>query len=284
MDMAVDPDWLKGHGNVADCVVLDASLHLPASGRDAASEFRAGHIPGARFLDLATLRDPTGSAPNTVPTAEQFARRLRMLGVERDQKVVLYDDSPLKSSVRAWFLFRMFGWQDVAILDGGLAAWREAGGALQTGMPDIEASKLQPSDLTIERYLLRTKQDMLANLDSKAEQVVDARDAKRFSGETADMVHDLPGGHIPGARNLPFTSLFDDRGCLRSNDDLSRIFAASGMTGDKPVIASCGSGITASVLLFALMRTGRQDWALYDGSWSEWGGDPATPKEQGQAE
>ena len=279
MDSLVSTDWLAREHGAGDLVVLDASAHLPAAGRDPRAEFASGHIPGARLLDLATLKDADSPVPNALPTPEQFAARMGALGVAPGTRVVLYDDSAVKSSARAWFMARMNGLREVAILDGGLAKWKAEGRPLETGAEDIRADEHPVPQADWSR--VRSKAEMLANLAGRAEQVLDARDAARFSGETADAVHNLPGGHIPGARNLPFTELFEADDTYKQPAALRAAFEAAGIDLARPVVTSCGSGTTASVLLFALDRLGKRDAALYDGSWSEWGADPATPKETG---
>lgn len=282
MNSLVDAAWLAGQIDAPQLRVLDASLHLPASGRDARAEFAAGHIPSARFLDLATLVDPASDVPSAVPTPTIIAERLRALGVEAGDRIVLYDNSPLRSAARAWFVLRLAGWRDVAVLDGGLEAWRAGGGALETGETEPAPSSLTAADLGSGEGAVRTKADMLRNLDSRAEQVVDARDAERFTGAGADGVHGLSGGHIPGARHLFFRDLLGSDGTFLPPAELRARFEAAGIDIERPVVASCGSGVTASVLLFALHRLGAPATALYDGSWSEWGADPATPKETGE--
>jgi len=279
MDSLVSTGWLAGA--LRDVIVLDATAHPTDPSRNARAEFVTGHIPGARFLDLANLKDAGSKVPNTVPTPEQFAERMASLGLRRDARVVLYDDSAVKTSARAWFMLRMNGLRQVAILDGGIAKWRAEGRPLEHG--DGKATPVSEEHAAQDSARVRSKADMLANLASRAEQVVDARDAGRFTGETIDTVHNLPGGHIPGARHLFFKDLFKADGTFRSEPELRAAFEAAGIDLAKPIVTSCGSGITASVLLFALHRLGIDDAALYDGSWSEWGADPATPKELGAA-
>lgn len=275
MDSLVSTQWLADGLGGDDLVVLDASLHLPAAGRNAAEEFEASHIPGARFFDLSQLVDKTSAVPSAHPRPEQLAEMLAQCGVGTDTRIIIYDDAMLRTSARAWFLLRAHGIQNPAILDGGLAKWKAEGRALETGTPQLAPA---PSMSLPAPSLIRYKADMLANLDSAAEQVLDARDNGRFSGSVVDTVHNMPSGHIPGSCNLPFGTLFAEDGTYKSSDALKAAFADAGITADQPITTTCGSGITASVLLFALHLTGRDDTALYDGSWSEWGSDPDTPK------
>ncbi|MAL27336.1 MAG: 3-mercaptopyruvate sulfurtransferase [Croceicoccus sp.] len=277
--LLVSTDWLAAKLGSPDLVVLDASYHLAPTGRDAKAEFAAGHIAGARFLDLAALSDPAAEFDNTVPTAQQFQDRVRELGVSDASHVVLYDDSPLKSAARAWFLFTLFGAKNVSVLDGGLAKWK-AEGRPETREDDPAA----PGDFTAnpDPSLLRDKQAVLDSLKGSA-QVVDARGAGRFTADEPEPRPGMASGHIPGARNLPIGMLYGAGGTMKAPSEIEAEFVAAGVDLERPVITSCGSGVTAAVLSLALARLGKRDVALYDGSWSEWGSDPDTPKEQGPA-
>ena len=277
MDSLVSTQWLADRLGEPGLVVLDASAHLPDAGRDARAEFAAEHIPGARFLDLATLIDPQSAVPSAVPTGEQFDTRMRALGVNAGDRVVVYDDSAVRTAARAWFIARMHGAQ-VAILDGGLGKWRAEGRPLESG--ETEAAS---GDFTSAGGpgTVRLKVEMLANLGAHREQVVDARGRARFTGEDKDFRPGVADGHIPGSRNLPFGLLFAHDGTYADEKDIRRAFAEAGVDLDQPVVTTCGGGVTAACLLFALDRIGKDDVALYDGSWSEWGADPGTPKELG---
>lgn len=274
----VPTEWLAAHLGADGLVVLDASYHLPAAARDPQAEFAAAHIPGARFLGLASLYDAASSVPYAFPTPAQLAERLASLGVGPDTAIVIYDDSAIRTAARAWFVLTASGRGHVAILDGGLGKWREEGRPLEGGapesMPGTAASFTTPTRV-------RSKADMLANLKTHASQVLDARSADRVFGSGIDPVHGGPNGRIPGALNLPFTAVLNADGTYKSPAELRALFEAAGIDLSQPITATCGSGVTASVLLFALHLLGVDDAALYDGSWSEWSADPATPKAQG---
>lgn len=274
MDRLVSTDWLAENRTCADLVVLDATMHLPGSERDARAEYLAAHIPGARFLDLASFVDEGSAVPKALPGAAQFAARMGELGIAPGNRIVLYDDSAIKSAARAWFILDHFGMDQVAILDGGFAKWQAEGRDTTEGQEPFE-----PSDypLPSARRAVRTKRDMLANCGCDAEQVVDARDAERFAGAPDSGSQ----GHIPGAANVHFPRLFREDGTWKGAAELRSEFEEAGLDLDRPVTASCNSGMTACVLLFGMALAGKDDAALYDGSWMEWGSDPATPKESG---
>ena len=275
MDCLVTTEWLAAEMAACDLRIIDASFHLPDIGRDSAAEFAQGHIPGASFMDLASLRDPQALCDNSLPSAESFAAAMQALGLGDGSRIILYDDSAIKSSARAWFMLRLFGAQDVAILDGGLAKWRAEGRPLETG--EIPA---RPRHFTAWQKpgKLRALGDVLANIASAAEQVVDARPTARFAGNSPEPRPGISPGHIPGSINVPYGSLYTSNGTFKDKAGIRATFEDAGLDLARPVITSCGSGITACVLAFGLHLLGKDDVALYDGSWAEWGADVATPK------
>jgi thiosulfate/3-mercaptopyruvate sulfurtransferase len=278
MDGLVSTQWLAERLDESDLVVLDASWFLPEHGRDPRAEFAERHIPGARFLDLAALVDAHDALPMMLPSDHQFNEAMRALGVSNDSRVVLYDDSPLHPSARGWWMLRLMGVPRVAILDGGLAAWRAEGRTLAQG--DTPASPgifVAHSD----RGLVRDRAAMQANLANREEQVIDARSPTRFAGDEPEPRAGVEPGHIPGSINLPYSRLFDAEGRWRSREALRALFAEAGVDVDRPMVATCGSGVTAAAIVFALHLLGSEA-ALYDGSWADWGGSNL-PKAKGTA-
>ena len=277
MDALVTTEWLAGELGARDLRIVDATYVDAATGRDAAAEYDAAHIPGAVFLDLATLRDTDAELPNTVPGPAKFASRMQALGLGDGCRIVLYDSSPWRTAARAWFLLRLFGVRDVAILDGGIAKWRAEGRDIATGpeTPRHRHFTVQPGAAQ-----LRDLPAMKANLDSHGEQIVDARSAARFTGDESDPRAGVASGHMPGARNLPYGALLNADGTWKRGDALRAAFEDAGVDLARPIVTTCGSGITAAVVAFGAHLLGT-DAALYDGSWSEWGADPSTPKALG---
>jgi thiosulfate/3-mercaptopyruvate sulfurtransferase len=282
MQSLVSTEWLAAELGAADLVVLDASAHLPDAGRDPAAEFAEAHIPGARYLDLPSLIDPESPVPSAIPTAAQFTERMQAQGFNQNDRVVIYDDSAVKTSARAWFIARLHGMKNVAILDGGLGKWRAEGRPLESGV----AADVPRGDFAAAEGCgtVRSKADMLANLESRVEQVADARGPGRFTGREPDFRPGVPSGHIPGSRNLPFGEVMNEDGTFKDETGIRAAFAAAGIDLSRPVATTCGGGVTAAVLLFAMDRLGKYDVSLYDGSWSEWAMDPETPKATGEPE
>lgn len=276
MDDLVSTQWLAEHLADADLVAVDCSFFMPG-GRDARAEYLKAHIPGARFLDIDAVRDTSNPAPHMLPSAEAFGQAMEAIGIGRDDRIVAYDNSPVRSAARGWFMFRHFGAERVAILDGGLQKWVAEGRPTESGEPQPRTARFP----AIERQgEVATKQQLGIGLDAP---LVDARGRARFEGTENDPRPGVAPGHIPGARNLPFAALYHDDGTFKSPDEVRRLFDEIGIDPERPFIASCGSGVTASSLIFAARRLGNRDTRLYDGSWSEWGADPATPKATGSA-
>ena len=276
MDSLVSTDWLADALGAPELKLLDATLFLPNSDRDARAEYEAAHIPGARFMDLDGIADPESSLPHTFPPPYIFASRMRALGVGDSDRIVLYDNSPLHSAARGWWMLRTYGAKDVAILDGGLGLWKAEGRPVENGYAATRHGHFTP--LLDERVLIdKAGVSMLGGDD----EVVDARPVARFRGEVAEPRVGVAAGHIPRSKNLPQSDLFDAAGGWKRGDALRAAFAAAGVDLAKPMVTTCGSGVTAAVLLFGAHLLGKEDVRLYDGSWSEWGSDPATPKETG---
>lgn len=283
MDALVSTDWLAKRLGTPGLHIVDATYFLPDAGRDARADYDAGHIPGALFLDLGTLVDDRSPLPNALPPEAVVAERLDALGIGAGEHILLYDNSPYRTSARAWYILRLHGIADVALLDGGYARWLADGLPLERGPARPPTPTRTPAMLKPDAAGVRTIAQMKANLASGAEQVLDARGAGRFTGEEAEIRPGMPSGHIPGARNLPYSQLFDADGRWKRGAALRAAFEDAGIDLSRPLVTTCGSGITASTLLFGAHLLGKDDIALYDGSWSEWAADPATPKATGPA-
>lgn len=279
MDALVTTDWLARELGANDLRVVDATHVLAADGRNPAAEYEAGHIPGAVFFDVAEIADLTSPLPTMLPPPEKFASRMQSLGLGDGSRIVLYDNSPYHTAARAWWMLRVFGAHDVAILDGGLAKWKAEDRPTESGKPQLRHRHFT---VWADDKQVRTLAQMKANVDSGAEQVLDARSAARFTGEEPDPRAATHAGHIPGSKNLPQGKLFNADGTWKTGDALKAEFEAAGIDLAKPLVTTCGSGITAAVLLFGAHLLGNEA-ALYDGSWSEWGADLTTPKATGAA-
>jgi thiosulfate/3-mercaptopyruvate sulfurtransferase len=279
MELLVTTDWLAKEMGASDLRIIDATWLLPGGDRNAAQEYEAGHIPGALFLDLDEIADKNSPIPNMLPPAEKFSSRMQSLGIGDGSRIVIYDSSPLASAARAWWMFNIFGAHGIALLDGGIAKWKAEGRELESGKPILRHRHFTS---WMDDAGIRSKADILANLDSGAEQLLDARGAERFEGATPEPRADVEAGHIPRSLNLPHSAMFNQDGTWKQGDALRAAFVDAGVDLNRPLVTSCGSGMTAAVLLFGLKLLGKDDVALYDGSWTEWGSDPATPKETGK--
>lgn len=270
----VSTQWLEEHLAAPDVRVLDASYHLPAAQRDARAEYRALHIPGAAFFDLDDISDERAAIPTTMPPPEKFVSRIRKLGVGDGHRIVVYDSAGLFSAARVWWMFRYFGHRDVAVLDGGLPAW-VAEGRPTSDMPNTPRERhFTPR---IQSMLLKDITQVAEALKLSTAEILDARSPARFRGEEAEARPGLRSGHMPGAKNLYYKSLLTESGHLKPDAELRQAVEALGVDLSKPVITSCGSGVTAAILNLALTRLGHRDHGLYDGSWAEWGSSAMMP-------
>ena len=274
MDTLVSTQWLADNLDQLDIAIVDCSAFMPADARDPNAEFLDAHIPGARFLDINKVADRSHPAPHMLPSAAEFGRAMVELGVGRDDRIIVYDNSPLRTAARGWFMFRHFGAERVAILDGGFQKWRAEG-------RPVESGAARPRQVRFDASAARdvvTKDDLLAGPSAP---ILDARGKARFEGTEPDPRPNVGAGHIPGARNLPFASLYQEDGTLKSDEELRAAFDRLRVDPEGEFIASCGSGVTANSIIFAAHRLGGRRGKLYDGSWSEWGADPSTPKATG---
>jgi thiosulfate/3-mercaptopyruvate sulfurtransferase len=276
----VSADWLATRLDDPDLVVLDASWHMPGDGRDARAEYAAGHIPGARFFDIDQISDRATGLPHMLPSPADFATAARRLGVNRDSCVVVYDTVGVFSSPRVWWSFRAMGHARVLVLDGGLPAWTAAGRPLESGWREAPHGDFKSAPDAHQVADLAAVREALA---SGSAQVADARPAVRFRGQAPEPRPGLRAGHMPGARNVPWTGLVAAAGALAAPEALQRAFEAGGLDLSRPIIATCGSGITASLLALALASLARPDVAVYDGSWAQWGARADTPVAKGPA-
>jgi thiosulfate/3-mercaptopyruvate sulfurtransferase len=276
----VSTDWLAEHLTAPDVAVLDASWHLPNSGRSAKAEFLSAHIPGALFFDIDEIADTSSLYPHMLPSAEKFSSRMRKMGIGDGKKIVVYDTVGLFSAARAWWMFRVFGKEDLAILDGGFPKWKMEGRPIEDGEPPPRQERHFTA--RYQGMLVKDRNEVLRSIRSGREQLVDARSAGRYAGTEPEPRAGVRSGHIPGARSLPYSELVHGDGTLKSASDIDGAFGKAGIDPSQPVIAYCGSGVTAAVLSFGLAVAGHPDHAVYDGSWSEWGSEDDLPIETGR--
>lgn len=276
MESLVSTDWLAQHLGEPDLLPVDCTWFMPSLQRDPHQEYLRGHIPGARFLDIDEVADRSNPAPHMLPNAAQFGAAMETLGIDREDRIVVYDNSPHRTAARGWFTFRHFGASKVAVLDGGFQKWLAEGRATESGQPQPRLANFAADEMPN----VVAKSQILAGLDVA---LLDARGRARFEGSEPDPRDGVAPGHIPGARNLPSAELYNADGTFRSRDQLRHLLEASGIDPQQPFAATCGSGVTASALIFAGHLLGNDRTRLYDGSWSEWGADPTTPKALGAA-
>lgn len=275
----VAADWLAEHIDDPEIQIIDARMAPPGQeDRDLNAEYQAGHIPGAVFFDIEALSDHTSPLPHMMPRAEAFAVAMRELGVSSDKHLVVYDEGNLFSAPRAWWMLRTFGVEKVSIVAGGLEGWRRDGLPLEQGLPELPEGDF---DGRVDPLAIKRLTDVLLVSHEGSAQIVDARPAGRFNGQVAEPRPGLRSGHIPGALNVPWTELVIN-GELKTTDELNEIFARQGVDFERPIIASCGSGVTAAVVVLALTTLGVNGVSLYDGSWSEWGARTDLPIEPAQ--
>ena len=271
----VSTQWLADHLGSPDIAIIDASWHLPTARRDAKAEFAQVHIPGAQFFDIDELSDTASSLPHMLPSPEKFSSRMRRMGIGDGKRVIAYDSVGLFSAARAWWMFKVFGHDDVAVLDGGLRKWLAEGHATEDGA--ARARQERHFTARFKGSMVKDMKDVSAALKSGTAQLADARSGTRFRGEEVEPRPGVRAGHMPGAKNVHYASLLNPDGTLKSPAGLEAAFKDAGIDLGKPLITTCGSGVTAAILTLGLTLAGARDHALYDGSWTEWGGNPDNP-------
>jgi len=279
-DLLVSTAWLADHLHAPDVRVVDGSWHMPADGRNARAEYEAGHIPGAVFFDIDKISDTASDLPHMVPPVEKFVSRVRRMGIGDGHHVVVYDAAGLFSAARVWWLFRLFGHERVSVLDGGLPKWKAEGRPLDDSPPIVRDRHLTARK---DMAKVRDASQVALNVKLRSEQIVDARGPGRFAGTEREPRPGLRSGHIPGSRNVHYATLLNADGTMKGVDQTRKVFEAAGVDLSKPVVTTCGSGVTAAILSLALERMGHARHALYDGSWAEWGAFDTLPVETGPA-
>jgi thiosulfate/3-mercaptopyruvate sulfurtransferase len=273
----IETDELERELDAPDFVIIDATWYMPDEGKNAREEYLAEHIPGAIFFDIDEIADINSPLPHMLPSPEKFSSRMRKMGIGDGQRIVVYDRHGMFSAPRVWWMFRVMGADEVSVLNGGLPKWKSEGRPLMMGEPNPRTPRHFTSRRNLD--LVRDVDDMKSVIHDKSADIVDARSAERFAGTVPEPRQGLRAGHIPGAQNVPYGQLLNADGTLKSTEELNTVFAAAGVDPHKPVVTSCGSGITACVLALALAETGHRRTSVYDGSWTEWGADDSLPIE-----
>lgn len=281
-DSLVSADWVADHLDDPKVRILDGSYHLAATGRNGKAEYLEAHIPGALHFDIDAVCDPAPTlSPHMFPSAEDFAAAVGAMGISNDQRVIVYDADGLFSAPRVWWMFRAFGHENVAVMAGGFRNWKAKGRPVTSDIPSFAASRFNAN---LDTTKLRAIDQLQANIESRAELVLDARAANRFDGSQPEARPGVEPGHIPGSTNLPYAEIVDaEAGTFRDADTLRDAFDRAGVDGSRTVTTTCGSGVTACILGLGMHLVGRDNWALYDGSWTEWGSRDDTVKAKGAA-
>ena len=274
----VSTEWLAGALGAPDLMVFDATKYLPNEPFDGLTKYREAHIAGARFFDIDVVADPDTTLPHMAPTAGRFARLMGEMGINNTTRVIFYDQKGLQSSARGWWLMKLFGHDNVAVLDGGLPRWLAEGRATESG----DAKSAAPTSYTpdFRADLVKGIGDVKRIVASGSALILDARAKGRFDGTAPEPRPGLPSGHMPGAKSVPFNELLNADFTMKDAATLRARFAAAGVDGAKPIVTSCGTGVTACILALGLKQAGLGDAAIYDGSWTEWAGRPETQKEK----
>ncbi|MEL6373632.1 MAG: 3-mercaptopyruvate sulfurtransferase [Pseudomonadota bacterium] len=271
----VDTAWLAEHLDAPDVVVLDGSWHLPTAERDPKADYAAAHLPDAQFFDIDDIADEASPLPHMLPSTIKFASRVKKMGIGDGMRVVVYDAEGSNAAARVWWMFRVMGHHDVVVLDGGMAKWRAEGRPVD----DLPPRPRTPRHFTprFNASLVQDADDVLRAVERETAQIIDARAAARFRGEAPEPRAGLRSGHMPGALNLPYELLYNEDRTYKSPEDLRALFDQAGIDRSQPIVTSCGSGVTACIVALGLAIAGQPNAAVYDGSWTEWGGDERFP-------
>ncbi len=273
----IETEELERELEAPDLVIIDATWFMPDEDKDARETYLAEHIPGALFFDIDEIAETSTGLPHMMPSPEKFSSRMRRMGISDGQRIVVYDRHGMFSAPRVWWTFRVMGTDDVSVLNGGLPKWKSEGRRLMMGEPNARTPRHFTSRHNLD--LVRDVEDMKSLIQDKSAHIVDARSPERFAGTAPEPRQDLRSGHMPGALNVPYGHVVNGDGTLKSQDALKAVFEAAGVDPHKPVVTTCGSGITACVLALALAETGHRRTSVYDGSWAEWGADDSLPIE-----